>query len=94
MVFIQFYVFQVRVWIWIDVICINQFDNDEKVVQVWFMSLVYFFVKNVLIWFGFELDGGVFQIIRILVVMYWDLIDEGYINIEIIIDWEDFQFEE
>lgn len=90
----QLHASQVRARIWIDAICINQSDNDEKAVQVRLMSSVYSLAKNVLIWLGPEPDGGAFQTIRTLAAMYRDSTDEGYISIETITDREDLQFEE
>ncbi|KAF4951963.1 hypothetical protein FGADI_7079 [Fusarium gaditjirri] len=38
--------------LWIDALCINQEDNDEKVHQVGLMGTVYSLASNVLIWLG------------------------------------------
>jgi hypothetical protein len=39
-------------WLWIDAICINQHDNDEKAIQVPLMSEIFPRAKRVLIWLG------------------------------------------
>jgi Heterokaryon incompatibility protein (HET) len=41
-----------RRWIWIDALCINQNDDQEKTVQVTNMIGIYRQAKQVLIWFG------------------------------------------
>ncbi|KAK4220897.1 heterokaryon incompatibility protein-domain-containing protein [Podospora fimiseda] len=56
--------------IWIDAICINQSDNDEKAVQVQLMSHIYTRAAKVLIWLGPEPDHGALQSIQYLGTMF------------------------
>ncbi|KAK3485259.1 uncharacterized protein B0T23DRAFT_389984 [Neurospora hispaniola] len=44
--------------LWIDQLCINQSDSDEKAVQVGLMSQIYSRAKQVLIWLGPAADGS------------------------------------
>jgi hypothetical protein len=44
--------------IWIDAICINQFNEDEKSQQIPLMAEIYRKASNVLIWLGVESDGS------------------------------------
>ncbi|KAI9152179.1 Heterokaryon incompatibility protein [Paramyrothecium foliicola] len=44
--------------IWIDAICINQADNEEKAHQVQAMSRVYHQARKVLMWLGDAADGS------------------------------------
>ncbi|VBB84221.1 Putative heterokaryon incompatibility protein 6 protein similar to HET6 of Neurospora crassa [Podospora comata] len=56
--------------IWIDAICINQSDNDEKAVQVQLMSSIYSRAEEVFIWLGPEPDGGALQTITQLSALF------------------------
>ncbi|KAK0668933.1 heterokaryon incompatibility protein-domain-containing protein [Cercophora samala] len=56
--------------IWIDAICINQSDSDEKAVQVQLMSSVYSLATMVFVWLGPEPDEGAFRTIRTVARMY------------------------
>ncbi|WAO85929.1 HET domain-containing protein [Fusarium falciforme] len=38
--------------IWVDAICINQMDNDEKSTQIPLMRKIYTWAKNVYLWLG------------------------------------------
>jgi len=38
--------------LWIDAICINQRDEDEKTIQIGMMADVYYFASEVIIWLG------------------------------------------
>lgn len=44
--------------LWIDQLCINQSDSDEKAVQVGLMSQIYSRAERVLVWLGPEADGS------------------------------------
>lgn len=44
--------------IWIDAICINQADDDEKSGQIQLMALIYAVAKEVVIWLGEEADDS------------------------------------
>ena len=44
--------------LWIDAICINQSDMDERGNQVTFMGAVYSKAKSVTIWLGTQSDGS------------------------------------
>jgi hypothetical protein len=44
--------------IWIDQICINQTDNDEKTCQVQMMKEIYQSAAKVIVWLGPEFDSG------------------------------------
>ncbi|EGO55055.1 hypothetical protein NEUTE1DRAFT_130947 [Neurospora tetrasperma FGSC 2508] len=44
--------------LWIDQLCIDQSDSDEKAVQVGLMSQIYSRAKQVLIWLGPAADGS------------------------------------
>jgi len=39
-------------WIWIDAICINQTDNEEKADQIPLMEKIYSIAEHVLVWLG------------------------------------------
>jgi hypothetical protein len=39
-------------WYWIDAICINQFDTDEKATQIPLMQRIYAHARSVYIWMG------------------------------------------
>ncbi|KUJ11334.1 CNVH-domain-containing protein [Mollisia scopiformis] len=41
-------------YIWIDALCINQEDNDEKAIQVGMMGRIYKSAKSVVVWLGRE----------------------------------------
>lgn len=43
--------------LWIDQVCINQHDIDEKTQQVCLMGNIYKSAKTVLVWLGEEIDG-------------------------------------
>lgn len=43
---------------WVDALCINQADDDEKTVQILQMSLIYSRAKSVAVWLGEEEDGS------------------------------------
>jgi ankyrin repeat protein len=45
-------------WLWIDQICIDQSNNDEKSHQVRLMARIYAKAFNVLIWLGIEANGS------------------------------------
>ncbi|TVY82840.1 Heterokaryon incompatibility protein 6 OR allele [Lachnellula suecica] len=45
-----------ELWVWIDAICINQLDNDEKSVQIGMMADVYYDASEVIIWLGRKED--------------------------------------
>ncbi|OCL11331.1 hypothetical protein AOQ84DRAFT_424047, partial [Glonium stellatum] len=40
--------------LWVDAICINQRDNDEKSKQIQLMGKIYKYAKRVLVWLGPE----------------------------------------
>jgi hypothetical protein len=44
--------------LWVDAICINQEDNDEKSVQLQLMSSIYKSAEHVLIWLGKSADNS------------------------------------
>lgn len=44
--------------LWIDAICINQNDDEEKATQVAAMARIYGLAKRVVIWLGSEADGS------------------------------------
>lgn len=54
--------------LWVDAICINQKDNDEKGVEVARMGLIYCHAKCVIIWLGIEADGSDLAIQRLLLI--------------------------
>ncbi|KAK0744768.1 heterokaryon incompatibility protein-domain-containing protein [Apiosordaria backusii] len=56
--------------IWIDAVCINQSDNDEKSVQVQIMSYIYSRAAEVVIWLGPEPDYGALRSIQYLGTMF------------------------
>ncbi|KAK4205557.1 heterokaryon incompatibility protein-domain-containing protein [Triangularia verruculosa] len=56
--------------IWIDAICINQSDNDEKAVQVQLMTSIYSRAEEVFIWLGPGPDGGALQTIARLSALF------------------------
>ncbi|KAK3368289.1 heterokaryon incompatibility protein-domain-containing protein [Podospora didyma] len=39
-------------YLWINYICVNQADNDEKIHQIQMMRRVYHYASNVLVWLG------------------------------------------
>jgi hypothetical protein len=45
-------------WFWIDALCIDQANNDEKSRQISFMPTIYSSAYNVAIWLGETEDGG------------------------------------
>jgi hypothetical protein len=52
--------------VWIDAICINQNDLEERALQVQFMAKIYSSASRVVVWLGAEADesGEVCQMIR------------------------------
>jgi predicted AAA+ superfamily ATPase len=44
--------------LWVDAICINQFDNEERTQQVALMGDIYSQSKEVVIWLGKDLDSS------------------------------------
>ena len=44
--------------LWIDALCINQTDDDEKSSQIELMALIYAVAKEVIIWLGEEADDS------------------------------------
>lgn len=44
--------------LWIDAVCINQSDEDEKNKQVAAMARIYGLAKRVVVWLGAEADGS------------------------------------
>lgn len=44
--------------LWIDAICINQDDDEEKATQVGAMARIYGLAKRVIVWLGVEADGS------------------------------------
>jgi hypothetical protein len=44
--------------IWVDAICINQTDENEKVQQIQDMYRIYALANSVLVWLGEEADGS------------------------------------
>ena len=55
-------------YLWIDAICINQGDNDEKSSQVAMMELIYSHSETVVVWLGEEdfHTAGALKIMRVL----------------------------
>ncbi|PVH74673.1 HET-domain-containing protein [Cadophora sp. DSE1049] len=45
-------------WVWIDALCINQNDNDEKSWQIGYMGRIYSSTRLVYVWLGNEADGS------------------------------------
>jgi hypothetical protein len=41
-------------WLWVDAICINQSDLDERTVQVNFMCRIYSSASDVVVWLGLD----------------------------------------
>ncbi|KAJ9663577.1 hypothetical protein H2201_005538 [Coniosporium apollinis] len=52
--------------LWIDALCINQKDNDEKSSQVMMMRDIYAHAKNVLLWLGPHIEEIVPQALRLM----------------------------
>jgi hypothetical protein len=52
--------------VWIDAICINQNDLEERAMQVQFMAKIYWSASRVVVWLGAESDesGEICQLIR------------------------------
>ncbi|KAK8096028.1 heterokaryon incompatibility protein-domain-containing protein [Apiospora kogelbergensis] len=46
------------VWVWVDGLCINQQDREEKSKQVQLMTSIYSSAKTVAIWLGPQADGS------------------------------------
>lgn len=44
--------------LWVDALCINQDDLEERAQQVQFMAMIYAFASRVNIWLGEEADGS------------------------------------
>ena len=44
--------------LWIDAICVNQFDDDVKAIQAGFMAEIYKLASRVIVWLGRERKDG------------------------------------
>ncbi|KAE8315313.1 heterokaryon incompatibility protein-domain-containing protein [Aspergillus transmontanensis] len=76
---------QLERMIWIDAICINQNDNDEKQKQIPLMRTIYAQANCVIVWLGEARDNSdeAFESIRLLAgdtVDYGSPIDESFTN--------------
>lgn len=60
--------------LWIDQVCINQDDDEEKSCQIQLMRQIYSSAKEVYVWLGLDADGSdeVFQAFRQLAECMWD----------------------
>ena len=52
--------------IWIDALCINQDDREEKAEQIPCMSAIYGRAERVVVWLGEHVDGSELVMIEIL----------------------------
>ncbi|EGO61376.1 hypothetical protein NEUTE1DRAFT_36260 [Neurospora tetrasperma FGSC 2508] len=60
--------------LWIDQVCINQDDDEEKSCQIQLMNQIYSSAKEVYVWLGLDADGSdeVFQAFRQVAECMWD----------------------
>ncbi|KAL0466862.1 heterokaryon incompatibility protein domain-containing protein [Neurospora intermedia] len=60
--------------LWIDQVCINQDDDEEKSSQIQLMNQIYSSAKEVYVWLGLDSDGSdeVFQAFRQVAECMWD----------------------
>lgn len=49
---------EVTRWLWVDALCINQLDEDEKARQINIMGLIFSRAFRVIVWLGEEADGS------------------------------------
>ena len=55
-----------KTWLWIDALCIDQYNNQEKCDQVRLMGAIYRSAKQVLVWLGSD-DGDLERLFRLAV---------------------------
>lgn len=60
-----------RKWVWIDAICINQADDDEKAIQVAAMQSIYCRAQEVLIWLGPSENNSDFVLDNVSTIKNW-----------------------
>jgi hypothetical protein len=56
--------------LWIDAICINQKDNNEKATQVAAMAIIYGLAKRVIVWLGAEADDSALAFQRLMILAH------------------------
>nr|OQO25455.1 hypothetical protein B0A51_07840 [Rachicladosporium sp. CCFEE 5018] len=70
-------------WFWIDAVCINQADFEERTIQVSIMHIIYRNAVNVLVWLGPDPDSEVYQVrefFRAILQQYYQM--RGHYNYE------------
>ncbi len=65
---------------WVDAVCINQRDNNEKAWQVAQMQRVYSQASSVIIWLGLPADGSNIAINTLLAMRSFALRASGYVT--------------
>lgn len=65
--------------VWIDAICINQSDDDEKNVQVAQMGSVYASAGNVFVWLGLAQDGS--NELFDALTRFWQYLEDTHIDL-------------
>ncbi|KAK6431782.1 hypothetical protein LTR95_012050, partial [Oleoguttula sp. CCFEE 5521] len=63
-------------WFWIDAVCINQADCEERTIQVSIMHIIYRNSVKVLVWLGPDPDDEVYQVrefFRAILQQYYEM---------------------